>query len=142
MPGYPVERAAYPTCTFPSSGSQSLGLEGRGAQTFGCVLPPYRVESEVMGRRNTEACGVLLSRRSQRHPASAGFVGTGSWVFALSLHGVKTKARGHHALLARNTHARENTMETDLTVPQLQEELQLKLSFPQTSESINTETQI
>ncbi|RLW07866.1 hypothetical protein DV515_00003580 [Chloebia gouldiae] len=33
-------------------------------------------------------------------------------------------------------------METDLTVPQLQEGLQLKLSFPQMSESTTTKTQI
>jgi len=41
----------------------------------------------------------------------------------------KTEARGH-ALSAGNPHARGNTMETDLTVPQLQKELQMKLSFP------------
>lgn len=43
MRGYPVEHAVCPTCTFPSSGNQSLGLERTGALVFGCVLPPHRV---------------------------------------------------------------------------------------------------
>ena len=61
MLGYPVERAACLACTFPSSGNQSLGLEGMGALTFGCVLPPRRVTVRPWGPGTQRLAGFRSS---------------------------------------------------------------------------------
>lgn len=61
-----------PYTRFPLGGDRGTGIWLCFAHTQG--------ESEGMRPRNAEAYGVSQSRHSQRHPTSAGFVGTDIWV--------------------------------------------------------------